>query len=495
MRNRLTADQYRDLLESALPLAVDADTTDPNPQTLFTPSGHRLAMEPEVTVVRGARGAGKTVWFKALQDPSLRAVASNAYQLPQLTRVTTNAVFGSELAPERYPGPAVMASLEEVASPAQIWTAVLLFALGAQEIGHLPSWERRVAWVRDSPEPAELALAAADREAGREGVTRLLLFDALEHLHSDRTKTDQLVAAILRLALELRTRTRNLRAKVFIRHDMFDSGSLRFPDASKLLSGIADLTWNEPNLYGLLFHYLGNAPSVHAETFRGVRPGWREVVVEPDSAVRRYVAPAAVSGDRRTQQELFVQLAGPYMGTDHRKGHTYTWLPNHLMDGIGQVSPRSFLAALTEAVRMTRSQYAGHPFPLHYEGIRRGVQQASRTRVSEVTEDLPWVHAAIAALEGLQVPAELDTITDRWTQRSLAELLTRQAQAVSKDPAAVRTGPRNPGNYRDLADELVDVGVMTRRLNGRIDLPDVYRIAFNIGRRGGVPKLTTTRGG
>ncbi|MCE7083045.1 hypothetical protein [Streptomyces sp. ST2-7A] len=39
-----------------------------------------------------------------------------------------------------------------------------------------------------------------------------------------------------------------------------------------------------------------------------------------------------------------------------------------------------------------------------------------------------------------------------------------------------------------LIDQLVDLGVMTRRAKGKIDLPDVYRIAFGPGRRGGVPR-------
>lgn len=88
-------------------------------------------------------------------------------------------------------------------------------------------------------------------------------------------------------------------------------------------------------------------------------------------------------------------------------------------------------------------------------------------------------------------------ITDRWAQRGLSDRLVRQAQAVSldKDAASVRTGPRNPNDYLDLIDELVAVGVMTKRVNGRIDLPDVYRIAFNIGRRGGVPRLKASRAG
>ncbi|MFF7383480.1 hypothetical protein [Streptomyces griseoluteus] len=53
----------------------------------------------------------------------------------------------------------------------------------------------------------------------------------------------------------------------------------------------------------------------------------------------------------------------------------------------------------------------------------------------------------------------------------------------------MRTGPRYPEDPALLIEELVALGVMRRRRDGRIDLPDVYRIAFAVGRRGGVPKM------
>jgi hypothetical protein len=279
MNVNLTSRQYRELLGSALPAAVDADTLEPNPRTLFTPSAHRRALEPEVTVVRGARGVGKTVWFKALQDQLLRKVAADEYQLPRLNGITTHPVFGSGLAPESYPGPAVLEGLVERADPTQIWTAVVLAALGVAEVVELPSWERRVGWVKENPELSDRALARADADASASGTYHLLLFDALDRLHPSRERADRLVAGILRLALDLRTRTRSLRGKVFIRHDMLYSASLNFPDASKLLSNAADLTWHEPNLYGLLFYYLGNGESGHSGAFRSLRRGWREQVL------------------------------------------------------------------------------------------------------------------------------------------------------------------------------------------------------------------------
>jgi hypothetical protein len=53
----------------------------------------------------------------------------------------------------------------------------------------------------------------------------------------------------------------------------------------------------------------------------------------------------------------------------------------------------------------------------------------------------------------------------------------------------VTTGPRHPDDYAGLIEELIDLGVMSRRSDRRLDLPDVYRIAFGIGRRGGVRRV------
>jgi len=489
---------HRELLRAALPEATDADTLAPTLPTLFTPDTHRVALAPDVSVVRAGRGAGKTVWFSALLDPRLREAAAESYDMPQVRRIRPFRGFGAQIAPDSYPGWRTLDQLLRERpgrgdGTEQIWDAVLLTALGCPEIRGT-SWKRKVAWVRDNPEARDRTLRAADREAETSGQTVLLLFDALDRLHPCRRTADTVAAGILRLALDLRLGTRNLRAKVFIRPDMFSGVQLRFPDASKLTGNAADLTWTSTNLYGLLFHRLGNADGPRAEEFRGRFPEWRP----SDASGNRFLPPSDLVADHRRQKVLFEALAGPYMGAGHRKGHTYTWLPNHLVDGLGQVSPRSFLSALREAVSTTGTEYTGHPFALHHEGIRRGVQQASRIRVDEIAEDIPWVVDAVRALEGMQVPAEARDIEDRWRQRDLESTLRRTSrdpvppeggQEAGTDDGEVRAGPRDPGDPRALIEELRELGVMRTRADGRLDLPDVYRIAFGLGRRGGVPRL------
>jgi hypothetical protein len=487
MTTALGVDEYRDLLAAALPEATDADTSQPNLHSLFTPDSHRAALYVDSTVVRGGRGVGKTFWYRSLLDGTLRAVAAQEYGIERLRRLTVSAGYGAALAPDLYPGPGGLRQLvEEGIRPYDLWYAVMLTALGQPELRELLEWRDRAAWIRTNPGAAERTVQRIDRQAQEEGTTHLVLFDALEHLHRVRAQADRLIGGILELALAMRLGTRNIRFKVFIRPDMFDGALLHFPDASKLTANAAALTWSRANLYGLLFHTLGNHESVYAARFRHLTPDWQS-----EAEGQRHVPPAMLSGDEEYQAKQFTRIAGPYMGGNYRKGNTYTWLPNHLMDGVEQVSPRSFLSALGKAVAETRSMYAGHEFALHHEGIRRGVQTASETRVREVDEDTPWVRLAIDPLAGRQVPIDQETVVDLWNEARLADSLLKEADRyeTADDVARVRTGPRYPDDPAGLVEELIALGVMRRRNDGRIDLPDVYRIAFNVGRKGGVPRV------
>jgi hypothetical protein len=474
--------EYRKLISAALSASTDADTVDPEPRTLFTPDRHRQALDPDATVVRGARGAGKTVWFKALQNSSLRVLAANDYQLERLKSVEPLVGYGTELRPDTYPGPGTLRHLlSKHADPYDIWMSVLLTGLRTPEIEQLGSWAERAQWLHSNPSFFDRALANADRQAADYRVTKLILFDALDRLHTSRREANQLIEGILRLALDLRTRTKNLRAKVFIRPDMYDSLRLTFADASKLTANAASLTWQSTNLYGLFFYQLGNAASTHAERFRKGTGDWRY------AEAGRYVLPQSLTGDESTQKQIFTEIAGPWMGRDHRKGITYTWLPNHLMDGIGQTSPRSFLRALTRANDETSNVFSEHEYALHYDGIRRGVQAASSTRVAEVAEDLPWVRAAMGPLAGRQVPIDREAVIEVWEESNLTTTLRRYSEET--DDSAVRTGPRNTEDYNEIINELIEIGIITQRVNGKLDLPDVYRIGFDLGRKGGVPRI------
>ncbi|MCF2436010.1 hypothetical protein LV779_22890 [Streptomyces thinghirensis] len=157
-----------------------------------------------------------------------------------------------------------------------------------------------------------------------------------------------------------------------------------------------------------------------------------------------------------------------------------------------QVSPRSFLSALQKALSETRGQYAGHEVHAAPQGHPARGPEGFETRVTEVSEDMPWVVSAIRPLAGHQVPIEQAKVEALWREIHLADELHKLAERYepqNDDEIKVRTGPRYPEDPQLLIEELIALGVMRRHRDGRIDLPDVYRIAFGVGRKGGVPRV------
>ncbi|WP_447037827.1 hypothetical protein [Streptomyces sp. DSM 118878] len=490
MTESLTPGAYRDLLSRALEGTVDADTRRPEPQTLYMPDAHRTALYVDSTVVQGDRGVGKTFWARSLLDPELRAAAAREYRINRLSRLHVTPGYGMDIVSD-YPGPLVLPSLlAGGAMPEEIWHAVLLTALKQPELRKTADWAERVAWVRANAGPAEATLARADAEAAAEGTVHLLVFDGLEHLHTDWDTRNGLIAELLRLAMRMRFGTRNIRLKVFLRPDMFDAAKQLFPDASKLSGNAARLEWSRTDLYGLLFHHLGNEEEETAEQFRRLTGGWQPS--EPGAPVR-YAPPPDLRNDEKAQQRLFERIADPFMGTNVRQGRPYTWLPNHLMDSAGRISPRSFLKVLDVAAETTRASYPSHTRALHHDAIRNGVREASAVRVDQICEDTPWVELAIKPLAGCQVPIAQGKIIAIWKERDLPRLLREESAryAQADRPELVRTGPRHPDDLPRLVQELIDLGVLRRRDQSiddysLLDLPDIYRLAFGLGRLGGI---------
>ena len=174
------------------------------------------------------------------------------------------------------------------------------------------------------------------------------------------------------------------------------------------------------------------------------------------------------------------------MGRGPKRGFPYTWIPNHLADTEGLVSPRSFIAALREAAEQTINQHSDHDFALHYDSIKRGVQEASKIRVNELQEDYPWVHRVLTPLQGMVVPCDFKEITLQWDEDGTLQTLLEDVlqNEVKLPPPNIDRGPIG------LREDLESLGVFQRIRDGRVNIPDVYRVGYGLGRKGGVKPIT-----
>ena len=298
-------------------------------------------------LVTGMRGAGKTFWWGALQDPEIRQLIDRANQDSTLSEDTEVRMgFGVRPAPDEYPDKDVLRQLlQGGAEPRTVWRAVQAWQLANSEhpIRRQETWRTRLDYVDREPEAIARLFLDRDTEFDNRGIYLLLLFDALDRCSDDWKDMYRLIRGLMQTALDMRS-YRRLRVKMFLRSDQVDETQMAdFPDASKVLSSAVELSWPASELYGLLWHSLING--TQGEKFRRFIAGsnWNSIKIGQKqlfSVSRRLMS----KGD--FQRDKFHEISGPFMGRNRRRGFPYTWIPNHLGDTAGRVSPRSFLRAL-----------------------------------------------------------------------------------------------------------------------------------------------------
>lgn len=446
----------------------------PNIGDIFTPSNHANALDPQRALVVGNRGVGKSFWSAVLtHDQTRNAVAEN-YPRLQLNRI--QAVLGFHEAAGKDDGPAPSPSLladllRQDWLPEDIWYGVLLRAVGSKLNAAMPSKLKDILeWRKADIERAESVMRHADQQYYANGKIFLLVFDALDRMARDWGTITPLTEGVLKLALDMRG-YRAMKAKVFMRTDQSNDGNVfRFADASKLRAEAVKLVWKREELFGLMYQILTkNDLSCSALA--------RLAGVSNPS-----ILAADLADDFELQERLFYRIAGEFMGAGSKRGRTYTWIVDHLADAFGDTSPRSFLTALQKAA-------ASRPEPrdsvIDHNGIRTGVQDASRVRLDELQEDYSWISEVIGALEGLEVPCEPKSFTQRWKERTTIETIRDKANTIKTLlPLELETSGITPETA--LLYSLKSIGVIEFRDEKRINVPDIFRVEARIKRRGGV---------
>ena len=456
----------------------------PTPAQVYFPQSHLKALHPDVAVVTGMRGAGKTFWWSALQEANIRQLIGERHvraQIGQETELRTG--FGSRADVDQYPSKDVLIQLLSRGMDARlVWRTVQACHLAPKKhlLQHQSNWLDRAEFVRDNPESIDRMFAERDEKLARRGRWLVVIYDALDRSADDWQTMYRLIRGLLQTALDMRS-YRRIRVKMFLRSDQFAPASIGdFPDASKLLSSAVELTWPRRELYGLLWHLLGNAPNPPKPIREIVSGGDAGSVAADDCGVWQ-VPPELVFEEGR-QRRAFHTLAGEWMGKGRRRGFPYTWIPNHLGDVEGKVSPRSFIAALRAAAEDSDEQHPTHDYALHYDSIKQGVQTASKIRVGELREDYPWVDMLLKDLDGMVVPCRFHHIATRWDERKTVHRLNADAEQQE-----VKLPPRHIGDGAEgLREDLEALSVFQRMHDGRVNIPDVFRVGYGLGRRGGV---------
>jgi hypothetical protein len=494
----ITSQQAAALRTELLGIAQNwqADGKPSRASDLFFPSAHVRALALDRPLVIGMRGAGKSFWSEVLTDATLRpAITHSVKGYERVVHVGAIRWDQGSAFSTKLPDSTVLATaLHDGMEPRVLWLALILNELRSpcDQRGitvDLPAvsegWARLLGWARDHSDEVRRTFEQLNSALTLENQVVLVLMDALDLMAAKLAQSVDCLRGLLQLLLDAR-QLKGLRFKVFLREDMTHMPSvLSFPDASKLMNEAVHLHWSREDIYALHWNKLAQeSPLLRRVIENNFGPA------EPvqDSGYRHPILIQSPPEEAPLANLLKV-LAPPYMGSNVRKGHVYSWWYKHLSDGKGRASPRTFAASLREA--LNASNKTTSTSVLVPAGIEHGVRVASEVRVKELGEDYFWVGTALAAFNDRLTPISVQEIYGVWngvgvagspTPRLIRDQCVGKEVFVPWDESDRLTTPS-----QKLRDTLVELGILILRdEDTRLDMPDIYRLGYRIRKRGGV---------
>lgn len=451
----------------------------PRLDDIYAPETHAAALDPATPIVVGPRGAGKSFWSGVLGQKETRLAAAKAYPKLKLDRLFvefgfTGLVGGLEgVAVDALDKNVPMSSGPEIARA--FWWATILKAIDSSD-------KKKSSWadlmkVGANFEERDALLAKYEKRLRSTENTLLVVYDALDVMATSWPRRRMLTEALLEVVWAMRA-YRNIRVKLFIRPDQIDDDALHFVELPKLRTGAVRLAWSREDLYGLLFSRLSIELAFKKLLQKNkISPGTQSTILT------RKWTPAY---DSSAQAIIMSALAGTYMAdgpNGYKKGKTYDWPVVHLADAFNEVTPRSFLGMMISAAKFGTPPDDRAITP---DGIRHGLRAASKTRVDHLHQEFKWIKGVLAPLAGLLLPQDEKEVFKAWRSADTLPLLIQDAKDHKYlPPFAVETKV----SERELFLALQRIGVMFVRKDGRLDMPDLFRVAAKLLKKGGTSPL------
>lgn len=487
----LTKQKRAELVASLSLNAGQAEVSDP--RVIFPVAEHARALEPEVVLIVGDRGAGKTQLVRALQDETIRAAMVRRVRGLRAPEGQAEWLTGWPLGSSGPDSPAwrsfARAAGRDRNDIVAVWLAYLVRLVGARldeqsrrsleelldargvDVGScLAAYQARSLDATHALDALDARLLAQDRWL-------FIAYDELDTLVlDDWYALGVVVRGLVSTWADYARRWKRIRPKVFLRSDFYrHHREITGADVAKLAANHVELRWSDKNLYGALIKHILNKRDEDGK--ERLFEHFTRVVDVDDDPVLGHVPELA---DAQRAKPFVDRLVSEHMGADSKKGLTFTWILDHLRDGNSRVLPRTLVWLVEFAAEIERDQpraTGGHL--LHHISIRNALDRVSDRYVDQAqTNELRW-------LAGLGERLKRDREVP-WSRRELIKLL---AHDFERSWGGFAEAIRPPGQSpEELVDGLVDLGVLRARRDGSFDVPDLYLHGLGLVRRGGVAR-------
>ncbi|HRI64755.1 MAG TPA: hypothetical protein PK156_10955 [Polyangium sp.] len=488
----LTSEERLELLQTLRSDSGQAEVGGRIKDNFFPIAEHLRAFEPDVVLIVGDRGAGKTQLVRVAQDPDLRKAVKRIGPNVRLPKGQTEWLNGYPMKP----GPAkraldkfvIDAGNQGKTATQDFWCAYLMRVLknvfsddDRKRFSSLltapdADVEARVGDFLGAGTSAAVALDQLDKRLQDENRWVFVLYDELDTLYySDWSAMGELIRGLIAFWAHHSRRWERIRPKIFLRTDFYrhHGSQVAGADIAKLAASRVELSWSDKNLYAMLIKHLINLNEPWFDYCSAAKT--EKMRYQEDPILRRI--PSFVK--KEDARPLIERIVGKYMGQTKGKGDPFTWILDHLRDGNQKVSPRSLIllfehAAVIEAGTM----HATHTHVISHISLRNALDKVSDAYVTQAFDEFKWLPRVKECLESAdQVP---------WESRQKLEIAFRQHWFDwENEDAEVRPPAARP---KELVDLLLELGIVRNRTGEKFDVPDLYLKGLGLKRKGGVAR-------
>ncbi len=318
----------------------------------------------------------------------------------------------------------------------------------------------------------ESFLDQADSVFEKKKIHVCLVYDELDRICGNYDQLFGFIRSLLDFWYRHNGRYTNLKAKIFLRSDLYHAKALQFADASKIGAYRLKLSWDVRSLYRLLVKRMANTGIMEMDAYLQSVPDLLQMEVNDQLGYLPQDSEDAF-------QQLIHKMIGPYMGKNAKRGRSYIWVPNHIQDAKGEIAPRSFLKCFSFAseemlnckndIEMLENERILSPTRL-----QGAVAKVSVDRVQELTqEEYHWLENLIHRLNHQTMLMEMDEFLDylkpeHWSEEQRGLL------------------PGKSGT--EILEALLDLGIIMKTTDNRINFPEIYLHGFGLKRKGGIKR-------
>jgi len=380
-------------------------------------------LSERTVLIRGAKGTGKSLLFRLFTESSIQA-RELAAQSSNLEAVDFIRVHG----PQSPQGDLTLTSadfahFEEQAGQEQwsrLWSVYSLLKLVDKDnlaslspmlqTGITPllqstaSHEDTLLWLIEivcsplSGAIIEDALRTINQQLTKTRHKAWLFYDGLDlgfgSTPQDLQRRRRAVQGLLSWWLELGNALDNLKAKIFIREDLWQSlGS--FPNRTHYIGRDLVLKWKEEDLWRFLLRQ----------------------IIEFSPTFTQYLAQLTITTDTLDSTEIasLRKALDPLWGEQQSGQRVYRWVLNRIVDSQENWFPRSLILLVVKALEIeNRKGHLESERILQSDSLKEAVREVSMERVAALQEEYPELVSASRALDGKRSPLSKETLAEIW---------------------------------------------------------------------------------